>query len=1089
MQHPQDYRQHDTAILLNRLGSLHDRRHWQSSYPGRKGAVSFNYGTFEEVYEWLKHENSRCNDVFFTPNLTQEDNRDKPHMDVSKVVAIIGLFADVDDGAFPVWRDEYKPVATVQTTEPNLVPGVPLGKQQYFLPFNSFVYLHNNSHYKHTWVELQKRLAITYKTDAAICDLGRFMRCPGFLNYKAKVKKGAPRASRTYLVDKETYAATAATLTASGNFPDVGSLRAYTFENQDKVQQFAETLDPLPAQDMARRFSNSFVAANVYSLTSADFKELLKLPYKHSRSTISGFEAALDSYLTKASAKLVYGMDVNKTCRSVAIWAAKFIGEQFAPEYVATHLQNRLEATIKQVNHGNFDTSPQETKARERAVVNGLAKGLHFRSQKQFGHNRTFETNTEDTSMRYVSDYNIGNLSQKYVGLHSPTGTGKTTAIVELLRAHKRVLIVVHRIALANQWKRDMPELTVYNDENFLTKTIYHDDIYDTTDKLVISMDSLHKLRKVEKPYDVVVLDEADQSFSHMLLGNTTIRDNRRAVIEALALVVRRTTKVVYASAHLSDLETHLLMVMGKEDDTSNFALIRNGQKPVFRTNHFVRDLLELKKLRNDRMKEGQRLFICCDTATEAEQMHQELVDAGFSGICITSDTKSDHVDFLANIDEWLYFNQECRYVVVSPVLGTGYSIAGFAVSCDLTTKVETVVQPFDTVLGSFSYDNVISFFDCEQALARVRHPKTATAYIWVNDLNIFDNAYTANNNWLQRMHASTFDFSDWTDYDVFDDIKRVSPYASYVKSWQTYYLGRISEEGYFRKHKLMEIFNERGYSVSELEIEITKDDKRVLTKAAKAAKKRVLNAKCKLILSATAVDEEGYKELLKRQKRGKVTRDNKASIERYICWRAFRNVGINLDLLDPANALLPQVDALVDWYVNFGGDKTLHLQRQLGFTDEQSLAHSLQKNEALGEDDTTDVNRSWEMRKYLHKLLLAVKAAVNWNDGSFTKEGVAEVHSLVVGRGKELAEYGIYYQNHNPQKSINNVLEALGYSIVQRKCDGKRVYSIKLDASAPLWHKPIDQHLQAYQPLDKTTAIDILLPPVDGFENDNDLY
>ena len=163
---------------------------------------------------------------------------------------------------------------------------------------------------------------------------------------------------------------------------------------------------------------------------------------------------------------------------------------------------------------------------------------------------------------RYVSDSVavMSSLGEEDVLLISPTNSGKTKAIVDMIKknyASKRILFLTSRIALATFVH------SVCSDAG-MSFVLYNrvGGTLETYDHLICSMESLHRVIGTRgggffaPDYDIVVVDEVTQFLEH--LDSPTIEMRRFLWYQIMYWCRRAETKVLLADAYIMPNGSHM---------------------------------------------------------------------------------------------------------------------------------------------------------------------------------------------------------------------------------------------------------------------------------------------------------------------------------------------------------------------------------------------------------------------------------------------------------------------------------------------------------------------------------------------------
>ena len=174
--------------------------------------------------------------------------------------------------------------------------------------------------------------------------------------------------------------------------------------------------------------------------------------------------------------------------------------------------------------------------------INPITKILNGSSDDILLMNRMkYVTNTLSENRDFISEEMIKEFKNKStVIMQSPTGSGKTTAIRDLVDNKSRVLSIVSRRSMAHTHKKSFKELKM---------TSYLDDSKDINrDRFIISLEQLYK---VDSKYDILILDEITSLLNH--LYSSTMRKARLVSFLKLIDLIINAKKLIVADAIITD--------------------------------------------------------------------------------------------------------------------------------------------------------------------------------------------------------------------------------------------------------------------------------------------------------------------------------------------------------------------------------------------------------------------------------------------------------------------------------------------------------------------------------------------------------
>jgi hypothetical protein len=316
----------------------------------------------------------------------------------------------------------------------------------------------------------------------------------------------------------------------------------------------------------------------------------------------------------------------------------------------------------------------------------------------------------------------------------SPKGSGKTEALKWLLgqirsgsfrqdlaqtERPRSILLVGHRQSLIKEAANKLG-LTCYLDQHGCE---------DERDGFATCLDSLYRITESSSPrigggsrvskkslsYDVLILDESEQVFSHLTAD--TLAKNRgtfRAYL-ALSSVVQRAKAIYALDADLGLITAHALKAFRPNDWKDDCRIIFN--KPL---DAAERRPLSLYKSRADleqkliaAVKEGKRCYLVSNSKKAVDTLEELIVRECGEGVArrkITSDNSRnpDEREFVLNIITEL---PKIQVLLCSPSLGTGIDIT-----------FPDGRREVDHVFGFF-YSFINTHTDIDQQVSRVRNP------------------------------------------------------------------------------------------------------------------------------------------------------------------------------------------------------------------------------------------------------------------------------------------------------------------------------------------------------------------------------
>jgi len=296
------------------------------------------------------------------------------------------------------------------------------------------------------------------------------------------------------------------------------------------------------------------------------------------------------------------------------------------------------------------------------------------------------------------------------VFIKSTKGTGKTEVLsdfIESLQREKTVIQIGHRRSLSKSLSRRL-HLTSYMDMDGLS------------DRFSLSIDSLTRINpRWHAPYDVVIIDESEQVFRH-LVSETTER-KREQIFSTLWWLIDRAKKVICSDADMTgELTVELIARFRGSFERDRVTSIINEWAVGRTINVYENKHHALAQLICD-LEGGKRVYVPVGERKLAEQIeallrhvrNPEGEEVKVLTLIGPNSEEQRSIDFFANPNA-----EAVKYdvVIATSTLSTGVSID---------------VKWFDVVYGLFDM-SVYTYQDCDQAISRVR--KCDSVNVWVHN-------------------------------------------------------------------------------------------------------------------------------------------------------------------------------------------------------------------------------------------------------------------------------------------------------------------------------------------------------------------
>lgn len=463
-------------------------------------------------------------------------------------------------------------------------------------------------------------------------------------------------------------------------------------------------------------------------------------------------------------------------------------------------------------------------------------------------------------SHRYIDVDTIG-VMPGITLIKSPKGSGKTQylkhVVGECKKRKLRVLLVGHRRSLLQALSSSLG-LTCYLDPVKPNQS----GGYDIDQYYAVSIDSLSThLVPARHFFDVVLVDESEQVFSH-LIANTLEPEKQRKSFLIFQHYIRAAKTVIALDADLNAVSLHAIQRFGSRNPLIDRRYVLNEYKPpssqieIYSSeNHLIADML-------NSLKAGHRLFIACNSKTRVEELNA-MIGTEFGDtlpvLAITSENSNtpEVIEFIKNIKKDIL---KYRALLVSPAVGTGI---------DITFPDD--ISHVDGVYGFF-YAKVNTHNEIDQQISRVRKPKHVK--LWITP-QTFDFEYEVNPI-KQELAESGIVPGALLGYEEFSGMPKYDFSDAFLTLYATILSAQRASKNALKKN-FIELRQHSGWKI----IDVVKDDPMAATGSAmsKLGKAIALDQYIASILAAPKITWE-EKEAL--SVRGRLSKTEEDSLKRY---------------------------------------------------------------------------------------------------------------------------------------------------------------------------------------------------------------
>ncbi len=324
--------------------------------------------------------------------------------------------------------------------------------------------------------------------------------------------------------------------------------------------------------------------------------------------------------------------------------------------------------------------------------------------------------------------------------VRSPKGSGKTTFLKGLTaRNPHRILLIGHRQSLICKMCDELG-LHCYLDDEL--EEFKYTSKNKRQSRYGICVDSLAKIDR-SLPYDYILIDESEQVLTHF--RSDTLGQKRHTVFQNFIHLLGQARNVIALDADLSWTTFNSITKWARSRDPKKRCNIfinkhhakRGTLKVIASKNQIIGEILQA-------IEADKTIFVTSNSRNQIKKLEAAIraKRPGVKLLAITAETVSDDNsgsvrDFIADP---IVEAKKYQVVLASPSLGTGIDI-----------NFDHDETYFDIVFGIFMPD-IISHFDCDQQLARVRHPGEVRVYVSPRQFNYETNMDVTRRDILETM-------------------------------------------------------------------------------------------------------------------------------------------------------------------------------------------------------------------------------------------------------------------------------------------------------------------------------------------------
>ena len=288
----------------------------------------------------------------------------------------------------------------------------------------------------------------------------------------------------------------------------------------------------------------------------------------------------------------------------------------------------------------------------------------------------------------HMTPHKHTSLSKRYLGnsvrftegvdtiiIKSHLGTGKTVAISDIISGlgSNRILIISPRKSYTYSQQGSLPDFTSYLDKPF--GDLAH------VSRLIIQVESLHRIGAGFKKYDLVILDEIE-SILNQLHSVKTNAGNLICNHEVLGLAVSTASNVIAADAFISDRTFNFSASLRSAESTHYF---ENTFNPYERTAILLRGVEKDVRVANiggfcericEALREGKKIVVVWTSKRRGDWFVKNFLSdsdsAAYSWLFYNSASSKEDQAGLKNVNE-TWKEVQCLMMTTSVTVGISY--------------------------------------------------------------------------------------------------------------------------------------------------------------------------------------------------------------------------------------------------------------------------------------------------------------------------------------------------------------------------------------------------------------------------------
>jgi hypothetical protein len=369
-------------------------------------------------------------------------------------------------------------------------------------------------------------------------------------------------------------------------------------------------------------------------------------------------------------------------------------------------------------------------------------------------------------------DINVKDLiDHKMIFIKSPTGTGKTTLLKDMIKMlnNNKIISITSRVNLAGEHVKSL-DLNFYKDLDSIDMKY--------CDNIVIQLESIWKCNYKLFRNGIIILDEVNSLLSH--LRSPTFTNKRSDCYSYLMEIIKNASHIICMDADLSDWNIDFIKQITKSDDMVVYQNICKNKVNTI-AEFYMCDMVMIN-IMMDSIKNNNYFVACFDSLTKMKQIIEYLSKFGKK-------------------DEWLIYSSEVAYDLIDTKTWTNKFVF---FTPTILYGIDFNESPVDVFC--FVHKFHLNPLQIYQMISRARQIKKAHIYCHTK---LFYLKYKSVDDVITEFNMFEKNFTDMVN--ISDSKVDEAPYKTMYFNYK--YMDSVLKTNI--KEYLMDMMEKRGYSIT----------------------------------------------------------------------------------------------------------------------------------------------------------------------------------------------------------------------------------------------------------------------------------